>query len=364
MRKTVPFKIVLLFTIFIMLLTGCKARDQKSPDQNVESADKQQEETSLDTASQKKVQKNVFAMDTYMTVTAYGENAGEAVDAAIDEINRLDALLSTGKDTSQVALINKNKSAVLTEDTQALLKKSLELYESTGHRFDITIYPVMCLWGFPTEEYRVPQDDEIMQTLNLVGSDKLMYEEETNTLTLRDGMAIDFGGIAKGYTSSKLMDIFRKYRVSSAMVSLGGNVQVLGTKTDGSDWRVAVQNPDGTDDYLGVLAIKDKAVITSGGYERYFEQDGKTYHHIMDNETGKPADSDLISVTIVSEDGTLADGLSTALFVMGKKEALEYWKKHSEEFDAILVTKDGEITVTQGLADSFSSERNYDITER
>lgn len=364
MRKTVPFKIVLLFTIFIMLLTGCKARDQKSADQNVESADKQQEETSLDTASQKKVQKNVFAMDTYMTVTAYGENAGEAVDAAIDEINRLDALLSTGKDTSQVALINKNKSAVLTEDTQALLKKSLELYESTGHRFDITIYPVMCLWGFPTEEYRVPQDDEIMQTLNLVGSDKLMYKEETNTLTLRDGMAIDFGGIAKGYTSSKLMDIFRKYGVSSAMVSLGGNVQVLGTKTDGSDWRVAVQNPDGTDDYLGVLAIKDKAVITSGGYERYFEQDGKTYHHIMDNETGKPADSDLISVTIVSEDGTLADGLSTALFVMGKKEALEYWKKHSEEFDAILVTKDGEITVTQGLADSFSSERNYDITER
>ena len=347
MRKTVPFKIVLLFTIFIMLLTGCKARDQKSADQNVESADKQQEETSLDTASQKKVQKNVFAMDTYMTVSAYGENAGEAVDAAIDEINRLDVLLSTGKDTSQVACINQNGSAVLNDDTQTLLQKSLELYESTGHCFDITIYPIMRVWGFPTQEYRVPEQDEIAKTLEL-----------------RDGMAIDFGGIAKGYTSSKLMDIFRKYGVSSAMVSLGGNVQVLGAKTDGSDWRVAVQNPDGTDDYLGILAIKDKAVITSGGYERYFEQDGKTYHHIMDNETGKPADSDLISVTIVSEDGTLADGLSTALFVMGKEDALNYWREHSEEFDAILVTKDGEITVTKGIADSFSSERNYDIAER
>lgn len=365
MRKTVPFKIVLLFTIlFIMLLTGCKARDQKSADQNVESADKQQEETSLDTASQEKVQKNVFAMDTYMTVSAYGENAEKAVDAAIDEINRLDVLLSTGKDTSQVAFINQNGSAVLNDDTQTLLQKSLELYESTGHRFDITIYPIMCVWGFPTQEYRVPEQDEIAKTLELVGSDKLSYDEATKTLTLRDGMAIDFGGIAKGYTSSRLMEIFREYNVSSAMVSLGGNVQVLGTKTDGSDWRVAVQNPDGTDDYLGILAIKDKAVITSGGYERYFEKDGKTYHHIMDNETGKPADSDLISVTIISKDGMLADGLSTALFVMGKEDALNYWREHSEEFDAILVTKDGEITVTQGIADSFSSERNYDIAER
>lgn len=365
MRKTVPFKIVLLFTIlFIMLLTGCKARDQKSADQNVESADKQQEETSLDTASQEKVQKNVFAMDTYMTVSAYGENAEKAVDAAIDEINRLDVLLSTGKDTSQVAFINQNGSAVLNDDTQTLLQKSLELYESTGHRFDITIYPIMCVWGFPTQECRVPEQDEIAKTLELVGSDKLSYDEATKTLTLRDGMAIDFGGIAKGYTSSRLMEIFREYNVSSAMVSLGGNVQVLGTKTDGSDWRVAVQNPDGTDDYLGILAIKDKAVITSGGYERYFEEDGKTYHHIMDNETGKPADSDLISVTIISKDGMLADGLSTALFVMGKEDALNYWREHSEEFDAILVTKDGEITVTQGIADSFSSERNYDIAER
>lgn len=365
MRKTVPFKIVLLFTIlFIMLLTGCKARDQKSADQNVESADKQQEETSLDTASQEKVQKNVFAMDTYMTVSAYGENAEKAVDAAIDEINRLDVLLSTGKDTSQVACINQNGSAVLNDDTQTLLQKSLELYESTGHRFDITIYPIMCVWGFPTQEYRVPEQDEIAKTLELVGSDKLSYDEATKTLTLRDGMAIDFGGIAKGYTSSRLMEIFREYNISSAMVSLGGNVQVLGTKTDGSDWRVAVQNPDGTDDYLGILAIKDKAVITSGGYERYFEKDGKTYHHIMDNETGKPADSDLISVTIISKDGMLADGLSTALFVMGKEDALNYWREHSEEFDAILVTKDGEITVTQGIADSFSSERNYDIAER
>ena len=212
MRKTVPFKIVLLFTIFIMLLTGCKARDQKSADQNVESADKQQEETSLDTASQKKVQKNVFAMDTYMTVSAYGENAEESVDAAIDEINRLDVLLSTGKDTSQVACINQNGSAVLNDDTQTLLQKSLELYESTGHCFDITIYPIMRVWGFPTQEYRVPEQDEIAKTLELVGSDKLSYDEATKTLTLRDGMAIDFGGIAKGYTSSKLMDIFRKFR--------------------------------------------------------------------------------------------------------------------------------------------------------
>ena len=147
------------------------------------------------------------------------------------------------------------------------------------------------------------------------------------------------------------------------MVSLGGNVQVLGIKTDGSKWRVAVQNPEDTENYLGVLETQDRAVITSGGYERYFEQDGKTYQHILDPKTGYPADSGLTSVTIVSVDGTLADGLSTSLFVMGKEKAVAYWRAHSEEFDAILVEKDGTVSVTENIADQFTPDDAVKKTE-
>ena len=149
-----------------------------------------------------------------------------------------------------------------------------------------------------------------------------------------------------------------------SVVSLGGNVQVLGTKTDGSDWRVAVENPGEEGTYIGVLEVSDKAVITSGGYERYFEQDGKTYHHILDPKTGYPAESGLTSVTIVSEDGTLADGLSTSLFIMGKEKAIEYWRENSKEFDAILVESDGTISVTETIAANFTSDYDFQVIDQ
>ena len=175
---------------------------------------------------------------------------------------------------------------------------------------------------------------------------------------------VNNGGIAKGYTSSRIMDIYREKGVTSGLVNLGGNAQVFGTKPDGSLWRVAVQSPDSEDEYLGVLEAKDKAIITSGGYERYFEKDGVTYHHIIDPATGYPAENGLVSVTIVSTDGTLADGLSTSLFVMGKDKAVDYWKAHSDEFDMILLTDDEKLYVSEGIKDSFTSDREVEIIKK
>ena len=172
---------------------------------------------------------------------------------------------------------------------------------------------------------------------------------------------IDFGGIAKGYTSSRIMDIYKDNGITSGLVNLGGNVQALGTKTDGTKWKIAVQSPDDTEDYLGILSVQDKAVITSGGYERYFEQDGVTYHHIIDPKTGYPAENGLVSVTIVSSDGTLADGLSTSLFIMGEEKAADFWREHKDEFDAILMSDDGTLYVTEGLENDFSTERTVEI---
>ena len=277
----------------------------------------------------------------------------------------MDALLSTGEKTSEVAQINANGGGTLSEDTTYLLERSLDLYDSTNGVFDIAIYPIMDAWGFTTGNYTIPSDETIESLLPLTDANDILYDKDSASISFaKDGMKIDFGGIAKGYTSGRIADIYRECGVTSGLINLGGNVQVVGTKTDGSKWRVAVQSPEAEDDYLGILSTADRAVITSGGYERYFEQDGMKYHHIIDPSTGHPANNGLVSVTIVSADGTLADGLSTSLFIMGKDKAAEYWRAHSDEFDTILEDEDGVLYVTEGIADDFTSDHETNIIRK
>lgn len=309
------------------------------------------------------VTREIFAMDTYMSLSATGEKAEEALDESVNEILRLDELLSVGKEESEIYTINNSGSAILSDDTAKLIETSIELYSSTKGAFDITIFPLMETWGFTTKQYTVPDKSEINSILKNVSASKIEYNGKEKTINLPKGVRVDLGGIAKGYTSNRIMEIFEEYSIESGMVSLGGNVQLYGRKPDGSLWKIAVENPKDEANYVGVLQIEDKAVISSGGYERYFEENGVNYHHILDPNTGYPARSGLISVTIVSEDGTMADGLSTALFVMGKQKALEYWKNHSEKFDAILVEEDGNITITKGLEGIFSSDYEFSVEE-
>ena len=324
---------VLLFLLCIAMLTACQNSDKN-----------------------KKVSKDIFAMDTYMTVTAYGKNAENGVNKAVDEINRLETVLSAEKQESDIYKLNETGSGTLSTDTKNIVSKALEINKTTNGAFDISIYPLMVKWGFTTQKYNVPSKNEISKLLKDVDSSKIIFDEKSGNIKLKENMKIDLGGIAKGYTSSRVMQIFKECGVTSGLVSLGGNVQALGTKTDGTAWQIAIENPDKSSDYIGVVSVKDKAVITSGGYERYFEKNGKTYHHILDPETGYPAESGLKSVTIVSDDGTLADALSTSLFVMGKEKAVAYWRAHSEEFDAILVEKDGTVSVTENIADQFTPD--------
>ena len=301
----------------------------------------------------------LFAMDTYMSLTAYGENAKEAVEASVEEIQRIEQLISIGFDSSEVSKLNQQGEGNASEDTQILLQKSMELWEKTDGVFDISIYPVMKLWGFADENYKVPKEDELRETLKLVDAGKISYDEGAHRISFeKKGMAIDFGGIGKGYTSNRVMEVFKEYGVKSGIINLGGNVQTLGSHTDQSKWNVAIKDPMHTEDMLGTLKIANQAVITSGGYERYFEENGKTYHHIIDPATGYPADSGILSATIISEDGMLADGLSTSLFIMGIDKATEYWRQSKETFDFIIEAKDGTLYVTEGIRDSFRTERN------
>lgn len=311
-----------------------------------------------ETEDEKKCTKELFAMDTYMTVTAYGEDAENAVNEALDEIRRLDTLLSTENNKSEIYKLNSKGSARLSPDSAALYEKASRIYTSTNGAYDITVYPLMKLWGFIGNEPALPDPAELKSVTADIGQDRLSYND--GVLTLGKNQGVDLGGIAKGYTGDRIMKIFEKHNISSGVISLGGNVHCYKTKPDGEKWNCGINDPDSPGQGIaGSLKVENKAVITSGGYERYFtdEKTGKKYHHIMDPRTGYSAESGLLSVTIISSDGALADGLSTACFVMGKDKAAEYWRGHSEEFDMIMIDENGEMTVTEGIKDEVSTER-------
>lgn len=312
-------------------------------------------------SAQTEFSRTLFAMDTEMSLKAYGKHAAAAVNSAAREINRLDHMFDRGSEKSEVYAINTNGSAAVSEDTAAPVARALEISKETDGAFDTSIAPIMDLWGFYTKEYRVPDETELKKALERVGYNNISVDN--STVTVDNGANIDLGGIAKGYLSDRITEIFKENGVQSGIISLGGNVYALGTKPNGSKWRVAIQDPLNTEQYIGSVSVSDTAVITSGGYQRYFIDNNTIYHHIIDPKTGYPANSGLLSVTIVGGDAALGDGLSTALFVMGLDKGSDYWKAH-EGFDVVFVTDDGMIHITEGLDGIFTSDREYELIEK
>ena len=298
-----------------------------------------------------------FAMDTVMSVTAYGEQGQTGVQAARDAVNRLDGLLSRTDPDSQISQLNAHAgdgAAVEVEpDVAELLAFAQSVSQQLPGDFDITIAPVMDAWGFTTEERHVPSAETLSAALALVDSTQLEVDGAAATARLlQAGMEVDLGAVAKGFAAGEAEEALRGAGVERATIDLGGNVTVIGTRPDGNPWRVAVKDPQNTESYLCVLELEDVTLSTSGGYERYFEEDGVRYHHIIDPETGYPADSGLLSVTVVTANHVLADALSTALFVAGPEEALDFWRSR-DDFELVLCTDDDRIIVTQGLEDAF-----------
>lgn len=292
----------------------------------------------------------VFAMNTVMQLTVYGSE--EALADAQTYLFELEAELSVTDPNSAIYAINQTGSGRLSAEASDLLGRALALCRRTDGALDVSVYPVVRAWGFTTGEYSVPAPETLAQLLDHVDYTRIHLDPETGTVTLPAGMEIDLGSVAKGYAGDRLAARLREQGVTCALLNLGGNMQAVGTKPDGSPWRIAVQDPSGTG-ILGVLELADQAAVTSGGYERYFEADGETYWHIMDPATGAPARSGLISVTIVGDSGLVCDGLSTALFVMGLEDAAALWRS-SGDFEAVLVREDGQIYITEGLEDIFT----------
>lgn len=299
-----------------------------------------------------------FAMDTRLVVRASGGNAGEVLELARERVEQLERLWSVTDEASEIYAANQagGRSVSVSDDTAAAISFALEMAESTLGALDPTIYPVLAAWGFTTDENRIPPPSELEVLLESV--DYRHVSLNSGQLLLPEGMRLDLGAIGKGYAGDEVVKLLKVGGVTSALLDFGGNIQTIGSRPDGSDWRLGLRNPF-AEGNVGVLRVSDMAVVTSGAYERYFVgEDGRRYGHILDTKTGRPAENGLASVTVIAPEGKLCDALSTAFYAMGKEKAEAYWRAHPG-FDMILVAENGEIWLTEGVRDRFSVRDDY-----
>ena len=289
-----------------------------------------------------------FAWDTYMSVKTYGADLSDAVKA---ETERLESLFSVTDENSEIGVLNRTGAVDASDETVELICRALEISEVTNGALDITVYPAVKAWGFTTDEYTVPSPGQIENLRKVIDSSKVTVSG--NTVSLPEGFMIDLGAVAKGYLGDRIRAILKDEGITSAIADLGGNIVTVGSRPDGSPWRVAIRDPNG-DGSVGVIEVTDKNVVTSGSYERFFiDENGVKRWHIIDPVTAEPANGGLLSATIIGNNGVLCDGLSTAVFVMGAEKA-EALRKKTGGFDMVLVTADHEVIVTEGIAGTFS----------
>ena len=328
--KRKPILYILLLLTLLLGLTGC---------------------------GEQKVTKQIFAMDTYMELSAYGDNAEVGLKDVISTINQYALALDPEVESSAVYGLNHANGAAVTLDPAIadMLATAKTVYTQTGGALDLTVYPIVKAWGFIDSVHTVPTAAELEQLKSVPCFDDVNID--IHTVTMPAGTEISFGAIAKGALAERSKLIAKDYGIEHAFLSLGGNVQTIGTKPDGSLWRVGVQDPNNLSGHLGIVSVGEMAVVTSGSYQRYFEQDGKLYHHIIDPKTAAPAESGLLSVTILCESGTMADALSTAMFILGEEAAIDYQRTYGG-FDMILVTEDNRVIVV-GDVDFEETTENY-----
>ena len=274
------------------------------------------------------ITQQTYAMDTLMTFTVWSKDGYYITEALSSLMDQLESEWSATDNKSIISKLNRGETVELDDEQKAFLEQVEALSVRTRGAFDPKLYSVSEAWGFFGGDTKVPSA-EMLET------------------ALKDEKW-DLGAAVKGYAGQQAVALLEELGVERALLNLGGNVQTFGQKKDGSPWQIGIEDPDGSQVNLGVLSVEGTAsIVTSGDYERYIELDGKRYHHIMDPETGCPAESGLRSVTVISRDGLTADALSTALFVMGLEEGAEFWRE-SDDFEAVFVLTTGEIYASEG----------------
>ena len=268
------------------------------------------------------------------------------------------------KEDSEVSKINKSAGkefSKVSNDTFNIVKLSKFYSDMTEGLFDVTIAPLVREWRINSLNPNIPSDEKIKEVIKLVDYRDIIWDDiNLSVKLLKEGQKIDLGGIAKGYIADKLIEFYKENNVKSAIVNLGGNIKVLGKKSENELWNVGIYYPEkNSNSIICSLQLEDKSIVTSGGYERAFIYNNNLYHHILNPVTGRPAETDLKSITIISDSSLEGDALSTPLYIMGKYKASEFMKKHN--ISGVMMTKDDEIIITKDLIEKFNLMGNYKV---
>lgn len=312
-----------------------------------------------------------FAMGTVIRQRIYDNNAEEISKKVLNRIREIEDDMTVNKPGGEMNNLNSSAGmdfVEVKEDTIYVLEKSKEFSKKSNGAFDITVGPLVKEWDVLSDNPSIPSEDKLKSLLNLVNYEDITIDKNLSKAKLeKKDQSVDLGAIAKGFAADEAKEIYREQKVKSAYIDIGGNIVLLGAKPDGSLWKVGIRNPRGTEgSYVGIVSVKDKAIVSSGDYQRYFEKDGIRYHHIIDPKTGYPADSGLISTTVISELSIDADALSTATFILGLEKGMDLING-IEGVEAIFITKDKKIYLTDGLRDIFKFEdgtNEYEYVEK
>lgn len=305
-------------------------------------------------------------LGTVCRITIHDHPSDEALDAAFARIADIEARMSLHLATSEIARINGRagrEAVVVSEDTFLVIEKALEAARLSHGAFDPTVGPLVKAWDIGGDNPRRPPQDEIDRLLPLIGHGRVVLDAGRNSVELMDaGMMLDLGGIAKGYAADEVAEVLASYGVGKAIINLGGNVLVMGNRVDDTPWRIGVQNPEAErGGHVMIVGLEDKALVTSGPYERYLELDGVVYHHILDTKTGYPVQTDLTSASIIADDSFIADALSTSVYSLGLEKGMQLIDS-LEGVEAIILDKDRTIHLSRGFREgvlqySISDER-------
>jgi len=301
--------------------------------------------------------KEYNVLGTTVQLSVYDSDDETAVDEALERLDQIDDRMSAFKNMSFISKININAGGLMqevTEDVYYVIDKAVQYAEFSEGAFDPTIRPLVNLWGVFTNHAMVPEKYEIEEKLRLVNYKDIVLDKANCAVKLKHrNQCIDLGAIAKGYAADEVKRIFLNHNIKSAIIDLGGNIYALGNKLDGSSFNIGIQDPLGFEgESIGIVSVRDKSIVTSGNYERYFEKDGKRYHHIINPRNGYPDENGIISVTVISDLSIDGDGLTTCGYIMGLQRGFELIED-LEGVEAIFITKDKKIYITSNLTNNF-----------
>ncbi len=291
------------------------------------------------------VSRTEFSLDTICTITLYewDGNEDELLDDAFEICSDYEKILSSTVSTSDIYRINHSngKPVTVAPDTATVILNAIEYSKLSRGLFDITILPVKNLWDFGGDNSNIPHSDDLEKAVRFVDYTKISVEG--CEITLPKGMGIDLGGIAKGFITDRVADYLKQQKVTSAIIDFGGNVYVIGNKTDGTNWKIGIQKPFGESaQQIKTIEAHDTSVVTSGVYQRYFKREGKLYHHILNAKTGMPCNTGLFSVTIIDESSEKCDALSTVCMLLGYEKSMKILSQYPD-IQAVFVTSDYQV---------------------